>query len=47
MLIVYTKGRDGVLEELGRTEVVLNSLSPTWITKHTITYQFHIVQTLV
>ncbi|KAE8123777.1 hypothetical protein FH972_018706 [Carpinus fangiana] len=47
MVIVYTKGRDGVLEELGRTEVVLNSLNPKWITKHTITYQFHIVQTLV
>ncbi|KAF3969799.1 hypothetical protein ACB098_04G168600 [Castanea mollissima] len=47
MLVVYTKGRDGVLEELGRTEVILNSLNPTWITKHTITYHFEIVQTLV
>lgn len=47
MLVVYTKGRDGVLEELGRTEVILNSLNPTWIAKHTITYHFQIVQTLV
>lgn len=47
MLVVYTKGRDGVLEELSRTEVVLNSLNPTWISKHTIVYQFEIVQTLV
>lgn len=47
MLVVYTKGRDGVLEELGRTEVILNSLNPTWIAKHTITYHFEIVQTLV
>lgn len=47
MLIVYIKGRDGTLEELGRTEVILNSLNPTWITKHTISYQFEIVQTLV
>ncbi|KAF5476480.1 hypothetical protein F2P56_003232 [Juglans regia] len=47
MVVVYTKGRDGTLEELGRTEVVLNSLNPTWITKHTISYQFEIVQILV
>jgi hypothetical protein len=47
MVVVYTKARDGVLEELGRTEVVLNSLNPTWITKHIITYHFEIVQTLV
>ncbi|KAK9995268.1 hypothetical protein SO802_019954 [Lithocarpus litseifolius] len=47
MLVVYKKGRDGLLEELGRTEVILNSLNPTWIAKHTITYHFEIVQTLV
>ena len=47
MLVAYTKRRDGVLEELGRTEVILNSLNPTWIAKHTITYHFEIVQTLV
>ncbi|KAK9108616.1 hypothetical protein Syun_024627 [Stephania yunnanensis] len=31
--VVYTKGKDGKLEELSRTEVVLNSLNPVWITK--------------
>ncbi|KAI8024748.1 Protein BONZAI 2 [Camellia lanceoleosa] len=45
--VVYTKGRDGALQELGRTEVVLNSLNPKWIRKHTVTYHFEVVQTLV
>lgn len=45
--VIFTKGRDGSLHELGRTEVVLNSLNPQWITKHTITYYFEVVQTLV
>ncbi|GAY51590.1 hypothetical protein CUMW_135340 [Citrus unshiu] len=47
MLVVSMKARDGALVEVGRTEVVLNSLNPTWITKHIITYQFEVVQTLV
>ncbi|KAA8542050.1 hypothetical protein F0562_023202 [Nyssa sinensis] len=47
MAVIYTKGRDGSLQELGRTEVVLNSLNPSWITKHTIAYHFEVVQTLV
>ncbi|XP_028091892.1 protein BONZAI 1-like isoform X1 [Camellia sinensis] len=47
MAVVYTKGRDGALQELGRTEVVLNSLNPKWIRKHTVTYYFEVVQTLV
>ncbi|CAI9283700.1 unnamed protein product [Lactuca saligna] len=47
MAIVYTKGRDGSLQELGRTEVVLNSLNPKWITKIKITYYFEMVQTLL
>ncbi|RQO87879.1 hypothetical protein POPTR_003G055501v4 [Populus trichocarpa] len=47
MLVGYTKGRDGTLTEAFRTEVVLNSLNPTWIAKHTITFQFEVVQTLV
>uniref|UniRef100_A0A5B6Z3W1 Uncharacterized protein n=1 Tax=Davidia involucrata TaxID=16924 RepID=A0A5B6Z3W1_DAVIN len=47
MAVIYTKGRDGSLQELGRTEVVLNSLNPLWITKHTIAYHFEVVQTLV
>lgn len=47
MTVVYTKKKDGMLQELGRTEVVLNSLSPSWITKFNITYQFEMVQNLV
>ncbi|PIA32828.1 hypothetical protein AQUCO_04300037v1 [Aquilegia coerulea] len=47
MVVFYSKGRDGKLEELGRTEVVLNSLNPVWITKYVITYQFEVVQNLV
>nr|GMD35607.1 protein BONZAI 1-like isoform X1 [Ipomoea batatas] len=47
MAVVYTKGKDGSLQELGRTEVVLNSLNPKWITKFTMTYQFEMVQNLV
>lgn len=47
MAVVYTKGRDGALQELGRTEVVLNSLDPKWITKLMVTYHFEVVQTLV
>ncbi|KAF6984443.1 hypothetical protein CFC21_002454 [Triticum aestivum] len=46
MLVVYTK-MDGRLEEIGRTEVILNSLEPLWITKAMINYQFEIVQPLV
>ncbi|XP_057480689.1 protein BONZAI 1-like isoform X1 [Actinidia eriantha] len=45
--VVYTKGRDGAIQELGRTEIVLNSLNPKWIRKHTVTYHFEVVQTLV
>ncbi|KAG5558763.1 hypothetical protein RHGRI_008648 [Rhododendron griersonianum] len=47
MAVVYTKGRYGTLQEIGRTEVVLNSLNPKWITKHAVTYHFEVVQTLV
>ncbi|XP_059645712.1 protein BONZAI 1-like [Cornus florida] len=47
MAVIYAKGRDGALQELGRTEVVLNSLNPKWITKQTVTYYFEVVQTLV
>ncbi|XP_021716106.1 protein BONZAI 1-like [Chenopodium quinoa] len=47
MAVIYIRGRNGRLEELGRTEVVLNSLDPTWITKVNVTYHFEIVQTLV
>ena len=47
MAVVYKKSKDGTLEELGRTEVVLNSLNPKWFTKLIINYQFEVVQTLV
>ncbi|GMH16704.1 hypothetical protein Nepgr_018545 [Nepenthes gracilis] len=47
MAVVYIKSRDGTLEELGRTEVVLNSLDPTWITKVNVTYHFEVMQILV
>uniref|UniRef100_A0A0D9WFU7 C2 domain-containing protein n=1 Tax=Leersia perrieri TaxID=77586 RepID=A0A0D9WFU7_9ORYZ len=46
MLVVYTR-KDNRLEEIGRTEVILNSLEPSWITKATINYQFEIIQPLV
>ncbi|GMN60468.1 hypothetical protein TIFTF001_029557 [Ficus carica] len=47
MVVIYTKGRDGTLVELGRTEVVLNSINPTWITKQTIAFHFEVVQILI
>ncbi|CAK8579089.1 unnamed protein product [Lathyrus sativus] len=47
ILVLYAKGKNGALEELGRTEVVLNSLNPTWITKQTLIYHFEVVQVLV
>ncbi|CAN6333310.1 unnamed protein product [Urochloa humidicola] len=46
MLVVYTN-INGKLEEIGRTEVILNSLDPSWITKATMSYQFEIVQPLI
>ncbi|XP_074292779.1 protein BONZAI 3-like [Silene latifolia] len=46
MAVVYMKNRDGTLLELGRTEVILNSLSPSWIQKIPIAYNFEIVQHL-
>ncbi|TYH91531.1 hypothetical protein ES332_A13G122500v1 [Gossypium tomentosum] len=47
MAVLYVKKMDGTLEELGRTEVVLNCLNPTWIEKINVSYQFEIVQNLV
>ncbi|EEC79095.1 hypothetical protein OsI_19720 [Oryza sativa Indica Group] len=46
MLVIYIR-KDTRLEEIGRTEVILNSLEPSWITKATISYQFEIIQPLV
>ncbi|XP_051115283.1 protein BONZAI 1 [Andrographis paniculata] len=47
MAVLYMKGSDGSLQEIGRTEVVLNSLSPKWITKFIVTYHFEMVQNLI
>ncbi|KAL3678014.1 hypothetical protein R1sor_020970 [Riccia sorocarpa] len=47
MLVAYIKKRDGSLEEVGRTEVILNSLNPRWITDLTMMFNFEESQTLV
>lgn len=47
MVVVFEKKRDGKLEEIGRTEVILNTLNPQWIEKVKIAYQFEIVQHLM
>ncbi|KAL2345739.1 hypothetical protein Fmac_007024 [Flemingia macrophylla] len=46
MVVVFAKKRDGQLEELGRTEVIMNCLNPEWIEKIGIAFQFEIVQPL-
>lgn len=46
MVVVFSKKRDGKLEELGRTEVIMNCLNPEWIEKITLAFQFEIVQPL-
>ncbi|KAJ0079554.1 hypothetical protein Patl1_22786 [Pistacia atlantica] len=47
MTVVYMKKRNGTLEEIGRNEVILNNLNPSWVEKISIAYQFEIVQLLV
>ncbi|KAL0884636.1 hypothetical protein Bca101_008617 [Brassica carinata] len=47
MAVMYLRKKDGKLEEIGRTEVILNSLNPNWIQKITVSFQFETVQTLV
>ncbi|KAD6796284.1 hypothetical protein R6Q59_019911 [Mikania micrantha] len=47
MAVVYTKKKDGNLEEVGRTEVIMNSLNPIWIQKINVLFHFEIVQPLV
>ncbi|KAH7846485.1 hypothetical protein Vadar_014529 [Vaccinium darrowii] len=47
MAVVYKKNMDGSLVELGRSEVVMNSLDPAWIEKINVSYQFEILQPLV
>ena len=45
--VVYMKKRNGTLEEIGRTEVILNDLNPVWIGKISVAYHFETVQSLV
>ncbi|EXB67641.1 Protein BONZAI 3 [Morus notabilis] len=47
MAVVFAKKVDGKLEELGRTEVILNSLNPAWINKVAVSYQFETVKRLI
>ncbi|KAF9623170.1 hypothetical protein IFM89_037751 [Coptis chinensis] len=47
MAVVYVKSRTGTLEEIGRTEVLMNTLDPVWIRKVSIDYHFETVQPLV
>ncbi|GJN21166.1 hypothetical protein PR202_gb08620 [Eleusine coracana subsp. coracana] len=47
MVVVYSKGKEGHLEEIGRSEVILNSLNPSWSRKVSLHYQFEILQPLV
>ncbi|KAH1071582.1 hypothetical protein AAZX31_03G221700 [Glycine max] len=46
MVVVYAKKRDGKMEEIGRTEVILNCLNPEWIEKISVAFHFEIVQPL-
>ncbi|KAI4301859.1 hypothetical protein L6164_035097 [Bauhinia variegata] len=47
MVVAFEKKRDGKLVELGRTEVIMNSLNPQWIQKISVAFQFEIVQLLL
>lgn len=47
MAVLYVKNRFGIEEEIGRTEVIMNSLDPIWIAKFNVNYQFETVQQLV
>ncbi|XP_024978767.1 protein BONZAI 3 isoform X2 [Cynara cardunculus var. scolymus] len=47
MAVVYAQKKDGTLEQLGRTEVIMNNLNPTWIQKIDVVFHFEIVQPLV
>ncbi|KAL5701490.1 Protein BONZAI 3 [Ranunculus cassubicifolius] len=46
MAVGYIK-KNGILEEFGRTEVIMNTLTPVWIGKFSIAYHFEMVQPLV
>ncbi|PKU75535.1 Vesicle-associated protein 1-1 [Dendrobium catenatum] len=47
MIVVYAKRRDGTLEEIGRIEVVLNSLNPIRVAMIEPTVRFEWLQLLV
>ncbi|CAM6034769.1 unnamed protein product [Sphagnum compactum] len=47
MLVGFLKRFDGSLEELGRTEVILNSSSPNWVKELRVEYRFEEVQQLL
>ncbi|KAG0464042.1 hypothetical protein HPP92_020111 [Vanilla planifolia] len=47
MVVVYSKRRDGTLEEVGRTEVIPNTLNPVWIAKINVMYHFEMLQPLI
>lgn len=47
MAVVYSKKKDGSLEEVGRTEVIMNNLNPMWIQKINVVFHFEIMQPLV
>eukprot|EP00250_Pteridium_aquilinum_P002224 c12414_g1_i1 orf=138-1862(+) len=47
MVVCYQKAKEGTLEELGRTEVILNSLNPIWVSKLKVLYSFEEVQILL
>ena len=47
MVVAYLKRINGTLEELGRTEVCLNSLDPSWVTKIRVLFCFEELQVLL
>lgn len=46
-IVVVYSSNDGALEEIGRTEVIVNSSSPSWNAKIILQYQFEVLQPLV
>ncbi|KAG6598916.1 Protein BONZAI 3, partial [Cucurbita argyrosperma subsp. sororia] len=46
MVVVFIK-KNGALQEIGRTEVILNNLNPQWIEKVSVAFHFETVQPLV
>lgn len=46
MVVVFIK-KNGALQEIGRTEVILNNLNPQWIEKVSVAFHFETVQPLM